>query len=264
MKPFLHANSSAKRFGGKPEDYLPIHEFMDSSKAHIADARHRALFHSTFGCFVVERFFGAVAKNSEGKDYSPRDVAEQHCVEDLGHIPTVGDWLADMPLKQWMGGGSPTAIPSASPLAEYKSAGERFASLKAEAAEQFKKELEEAFIASPFQKATWTQYTPGFNDGDPCVFGVGSLYTLHGREESELEEMDPDDADDETWDFQTRDSSNFSSEYDNSDTVSSRAEISETLEDSEELLEAAFGNDKRIAWTRGKPGFEVKDYYCGY
>lgn len=263
MKPFLHANSSAKRFGGKPEDYLPIHEFMDSSKAHIADARHRALFHSTFGCFVVERLFGAVAKNSDGKEYSPRDVAEQHCVEDLGHIPTVGDWLADMPLKQWMGGGSPAAIPSASPLAEYKSAGERFASLKAEAAEQFKKELEEAFIASPFQKATWTQYTPGFNDGDPCVFMVRSLYTLHGYEESKLNGFDPDESDEGDWQYSTYVPSSLSGN-DTADAIRVRGSINETLRQSEELLEAAFGDGKRIVWTRGKPGFEVRDYDCGY
>lgn len=263
MKPFLHANSSAKRLGGKPEDYLPIHEFMDSSKAHIADARHRALFHSTFGCFVVERLFGAVAKNSDGKEYSPRDVAEQHCVEDLGHIPTVGDWLADMPLKQWMGGGSPAAIPSASPLAEYKSAGERFASLKAEAAEHFKKELEEAFIASPFQKATWTQYTPGFNDGDPCVFRVSDVYTLHGYDESELDDFDPEGEDNGDWQYQTAIVSKIYSSCDSKETIAARAAIKDLLDGNEELLEATFGNDKRVTWTTGK-GFEVDDYDCGY
>ncbi len=104
MTPHLHARSSAKQFGGKAEDYMPIHEFMDSSKAHIADHRHRAMFHHSFGCFIVERIFGVTAKNSDGKEYSPRDVAEQHVFEDLGRIPSVYEYLKDAPIEQWMGG----------------------------------------------------------------------------------------------------------------------------------------------------------------
>jgi len=42
MHSYYHALSSVKRFGGKPEDYLPIHEFFDESKSHFADFRHRA------------------------------------------------------------------------------------------------------------------------------------------------------------------------------------------------------------------------------
>jgi len=42
-KPFIHAESSVKRWGGKPEDYIEIHNLMDSSKGAIADHRHRAL-----------------------------------------------------------------------------------------------------------------------------------------------------------------------------------------------------------------------------
>jgi hypothetical protein len=104
MKPYLHAKSSAKKYGGVPDDYLAIHQFMDSSKAAVADVRHRALFHSAFGCFVVEQLFGVTRTNSEGKSYSPRDVAEDHCIEDLGFIPTVDRWFRNMPIETWMGG----------------------------------------------------------------------------------------------------------------------------------------------------------------
>ena len=34
-KPWIHALSSAKRFGGVPEDYIEIHNLMDSSKATL-------------------------------------------------------------------------------------------------------------------------------------------------------------------------------------------------------------------------------------
>lgn len=104
MKPYIHAKSSAHKFGGTPEIYLPIHQFMDSSKAHIADHRHRAIFHSSFGCFIVEQLFGVTMKNSDGTLFSPRDIAEQHILEDLGKIPTVADYLNNMSLEPWMGG----------------------------------------------------------------------------------------------------------------------------------------------------------------
>lgn len=43
MKPFIRAQLSAKKFGGKPEDYLDIHHEMDISKSCLADVRHRAI-----------------------------------------------------------------------------------------------------------------------------------------------------------------------------------------------------------------------------
>ena len=30
--PYIHSRSSAKRYGGKPEDYLEIHKLLDSPK----------------------------------------------------------------------------------------------------------------------------------------------------------------------------------------------------------------------------------------
>lgn len=40
--PLEHAQSSAKKFGGKPEDYLAVHRWFDESKAFFPDFRHRA------------------------------------------------------------------------------------------------------------------------------------------------------------------------------------------------------------------------------
>lgn len=42
-KPIIHAQSSARKFGGKPQDYEPIHAFMDCSKGVIADAVQKIL-----------------------------------------------------------------------------------------------------------------------------------------------------------------------------------------------------------------------------
>jgi hypothetical protein len=106
MKPFIHAKSSAHKFGGIPDDYFDIHDFMDDTKKSIPDVRHRAILHSSYGCYIVEKVFGAVRKNSAGKDYSPRDIAEQHIIEDLGFIPTVEKYFKTMQIETWMGGPS--------------------------------------------------------------------------------------------------------------------------------------------------------------
>ena len=105
MKPLVHARLSAEKYGGAPEDYLPIHDFMDSSKACMPDIRHRAILHSSFGCFIVERVFGHTITNSEGKTVHTRDVAEDHVKEDCGFIPTMERWLSGIKIEPWMAGG---------------------------------------------------------------------------------------------------------------------------------------------------------------
>ena len=115
-KPWIHSKNSARKFGGKPEDYLAIHNFMDSSKGAIGDNRHRALTHNSW--FVsadgpLERIFGVVIKNSDNKEVSVRDIGEQHILEDFGmkFIPTAQDYLQEMEFKSWMNNGR-TGVPS--------------------------------------------------------------------------------------------------------------------------------------------------------
>ena len=104
MKPLIHAKSSAKKYGGSPDDYLEVHNFFDTSKASLPDMRHRAILHSSFGIFVAEKVFGVYLTNSDGKDVSIRDICEDHVIEDLGFIPTVEKWLKNLPLESWMSG----------------------------------------------------------------------------------------------------------------------------------------------------------------
>lgn len=104
MKPFLHGRIHAKKYGGVPEDYADIDDFIDSSKQAVADVRHRAILHSAFGCFIVEKMFGRTRFNSEGKEYSPRDVAEDHVLQDLGFLPTMEQYLNNMTIQPWMSG----------------------------------------------------------------------------------------------------------------------------------------------------------------
>lgn len=104
MKPLLHARVSVKKYGGVVEDYMPIHDFIDSSKIAVPDVRHRAMLHSAWGIYLVERVFGTHFENSAGKLVSTRDIAEEHIQQDLGFIPTMGDWLKTMPIEGWMSG----------------------------------------------------------------------------------------------------------------------------------------------------------------
>jgi hypothetical protein len=111
-KPWVHAESSARKWGGKPEDYLPIHDFMDSSKGTIADSRHRALTHNAwFISIVLEKVFGTYIINSDGRKVQVRDVGEQHVLEDFGgrFIPSAQDYLQGIPMEEWMvqGKGEP-------------------------------------------------------------------------------------------------------------------------------------------------------------
>ena len=93
MHPYHHAVSSARKHGGKPEDYLSVHAWFDGSKEHICDFRHRALRHHAAGIFEAERIFGLVITNSDGRPVPTRILAEQHVREDCGRIPSVKDWL---------------------------------------------------------------------------------------------------------------------------------------------------------------------------
>ena len=105
---YVHAQASARKFGGEPEDYLQIHEFIDSSKKAFGDVRHRAFFHNTFGPWICQEVFGVyitiTTKAGKEKRVAVREIAESHIIEDLGCIPSPGDWLCEMTCQPWMGG----------------------------------------------------------------------------------------------------------------------------------------------------------------
>lgn len=92
--PIDHANSAARRWGGKWEDYIAIEEWFDETKAWIAHSKHRMFRHHSEGIFECEKIFGKYFKNSDGKRVYTRYVAEQHVKEDCnGYIPTAKEWV---------------------------------------------------------------------------------------------------------------------------------------------------------------------------
>ena len=153
-----HAESSAKQYGGSSEDYLEIHEMMDSSKSAHADNRHRVIFHSAFGAYLIQKIFGMDFdkmkqlqhkyqlpdefldelvelfkhnrqngvhwKNSDGKKVHVRDIAEQHILEDfrMRFIPSLSDYLQNMSLKGWMNNGISENLTNQDQVSETKKA----------------------------------------------------------------------------------------------------------------------------------------------
>lgn len=100
---YYHAQSSARTFGGKPEDYLKIHDWFDATKKSFCDFRHRALRHHAEGIFEAETVFGTTIMNSDGKDVPVRYIGEQHVKEDLGgRIPSLCEWLSCIKPEPWM------------------------------------------------------------------------------------------------------------------------------------------------------------------
>jgi hypothetical protein len=251
MKPLLHAENSVKKYGGRIDDYLPIHDFLDSTKSSLGDVRHRAILHNAFGVFICEKIFGHYIEIYSEADRGPnthnlqmnpkkvsvRDVAEDHIVEDVGYIPSIQDWLKDLPITDWMLGraqgsakraptvtvpvdkfylaansdgvtafpspGVPATVfdgcypseasltpPSPDKTEDFMAQVEKYNDLKKKMSDSTKEVLTIAankfFAAVPKAKAiSWTQYTPYFNDGDACTFGVNDPFVLT---EEELED----------------------------------------------------------------------------
>lgn len=97
MDYWKHSLLSRKKFGGNAEDYLDIHQFLDSSKLFYFHFRHRILIHNTYGIQLCIRRFGETRTNAAGKVLLVRDIAAEHCKEDLmGAVPTLHQWFKDI------------------------------------------------------------------------------------------------------------------------------------------------------------------------
>ena len=106
MHPVVHSLSSVKKFGGKIEDYIKIHQWLDETKAWIPNFKHRAFRHHAEGIFEAERIFGTHFENSDGNIVYTRYIAELHVKEDCnGRIPNAKEWIEAMVLgvyPKWM------------------------------------------------------------------------------------------------------------------------------------------------------------------
>jgi hypothetical protein len=115
--PLVHAERSAKKWGGTAEDYLAVHQWFDATRAHC-DNRHRLLLHNSFGILLAEQVFGPALLNSAGRRVFVRDLGTQHLLEDLGFIPTVAECLAHIPCEPRMSGARKLISPHSVPLGD--------------------------------------------------------------------------------------------------------------------------------------------------
>ena len=106
--PLIHSKSSVKRWGGKVEDYLPLHEVIDSPKATMNNNSARALTHNTwFAYTIMHKIFGYNITNSDGKSVDVVDIAMLHIAEDfrMKFVPTAQDYLQHLQVQAWFNNG---------------------------------------------------------------------------------------------------------------------------------------------------------------
>src|SRR5262245_43162345 len=61
MKPLQHARITAHRYSGEWQDWIAIHDWIDSSKAIFPSMQHRMFIHSDFGEWLAVRIHKAPA-----------------------------------------------------------------------------------------------------------------------------------------------------------------------------------------------------------
>lgn len=143
---------------------------------------------------------------------------------------------------------------------------------QATAQDLFKETTKEFFNKNPGITAIiWTQYTPYFNDGDTCTFGVNEPYFTNANDEQmddiasygEYEGEDEGVWSESDWIFCS--DSEYARERRANINLSgvdaaSVAKLSQLIQssDMEDVMEAMFGDHVRVVATR--EGFDVDEY----
>lgn len=123
--------------------------------------------------------------------------------------------------------------------------------------EEFLEQLDALLDIDNVEAVRWQQYTPSFNDGDPCEFTLGEVgVRVTGGAEG------AGDYEDGFYDSFSLRNKKYAPEG-----VSNAGEIGEMLHNLELdrfelILESNFGDPAEVTAT--KDGFEVEYYDCGY
>lgn len=101
----------------------------------------------------------------------------------------------------------------------------------------------------------WTQYTPYFNDGEPCVFSVSGVYASTAADVS----SDDDADDDDRWCYAYRHDKTVPEGFTKAG-WKAFCSLAETIEanESADVLEAAFGD--HVSVFANSAGIEVEEY----
>jgi hypothetical protein len=101
MKPLQHARITAHRYGGKWQDWIAIHDWIDRSKLIFPSMQHRMFLHSDFGLWLAARVFGAFIESKDGAQVQTSDLFRDHQIEDLGRVVTLSEWLCEADAGYW-------------------------------------------------------------------------------------------------------------------------------------------------------------------
>ncbi len=101
MKPLQHARITAHRYGGRWQDWIAIHDWIDRSKMIFPSMQHRMFIHSDFGEWLSVRIHGEAIHAEDGTVISTRDLFRDHQVEDLGRVVTLAEWLLEADADYW-------------------------------------------------------------------------------------------------------------------------------------------------------------------
>jgi hypothetical protein len=125
--------------------------------------------------------------------------------------------------------------------------------------ELLKKEFRNFFEATPeVESVRWTQYTPSFNDGDPCVFQMGELQYKSAEREVTEENEDEDDGDEDGEGFRGCYWYNGKSDV-SKDTQKKLEKLENLINRTQDVMELVFGDGVEI--TASQDGFETEEYW---
>lgn len=109
----------------------------------------------------------------------------------------------------------------------------------------------------------WTQYVPGFNDGEPCTFTMGSMLVGFENPKPYVQTSYIDQEEDDVQ-FQDSDGIKYLDSYCLKDNKFKEdfKKLERAFQDMEDVLESAFGCNVEINVTKDK--IIIEDYSCGY
>lgn len=117
------------------------------------------------------------------------------------------------------------------------------------------------------EAVTWTQYTPYFNDGEPCTFGVNGMSVIFGTVQEDdggaegAEDVDEDEDEDEEYEDDEDEEGLESWDLSRSPDPVMKAlgeELKKLESVPDDIMESVFGDHVKVKATRA--GFDVTDY----
>jgi len=98
----FQCRQSAAKFGGTPDDYLPLHQMFDQTAWFWDDPRHTLILHNSWGIYKVAEQVGPTYQRPSDKRVLPtRLLLEQHVILECGTIPSLKDNLSVAVPSTW-------------------------------------------------------------------------------------------------------------------------------------------------------------------